>query len=379
MAVAMFIVLACPVQAKRTTSSPTSGRHYRISYAGNGRYLDIPAEGYYNNGTQLQLWDYAYGNQNQIFRLDNTDNGWRIVSQNGRILEVRDSRHDDCAPVAQWDAHDLNCGRWNIRTNNDGTVSFQNRESGKFLNVEGGGDAQNGNKLIQYYDDGTVAMRFRLEVLGDSDVLSASYQRDLYYNDIQWTQFNPLTSYIYNLSGWSKQEGNTYYYPSVGQKVFLSKDLLSPYTVGTLIHSSSYKKSTMDRVKAALRGELSESDVWQLGKDLGLNHVPYIGKIFAICKVLVDMEENPKWNSFLDAAHLDQEGHYSGVIVYTYLKINRISSWGPLNNGTTAWGTQYYIRKVPVVSYGTWTGDNFGDVCGIPAGVQSGSWSYEYK
>ena len=35
----------------------------------------------------------------------------------------------------------------------DGTVSFRNRESGKYLNVQGGGDAGNGTKIIQYYGE----------------------------------------------------------------------------------------------------------------------------------------------------------------------------------------------------------------------------------
>lgn len=35
----------------------------------------------------------------------------------------------------------------------------------------------------------------------------------------------------------------------------------------------------------------------------------------------------------------------------------------PLNNGTTAWETKYYIKKVPIVEYKSWTGDNFYDVC----------------
>lgn len=147
-----------------TTTSPANGSFVRIRYVVNGRYLDVPAEGISSNGTQLQLWDYAPGNQNQIFQLTDTGKGWRITSlQSGKVIEVRNSSHNDYAQVAQWDTHNLACARWDIVKNKDGSVSFRNRESGKYLNVCGGGNAGNGTKMIQYHDDKTTAMRFYIE------------------------------------------------------------------------------------------------------------------------------------------------------------------------------------------------------------------------
>ena len=147
-----------------TTTNPVSGSFVRIRYSVNGRYVDVPAEGISNNGTQLQLWDYAPGNANQVYQLIDTGNGWLIVSlQSGKVIEVRNSSHDDCAQVAQWSKHNLACARWDIVKNNDGSVSFRNRESGKYLNVCGGGNAGNGTKMIQYHDDKSAAMRFFIE------------------------------------------------------------------------------------------------------------------------------------------------------------------------------------------------------------------------
>lgn len=152
------------ISTSGTTTNPVSGSFVRIRYSVNNRYLDVPAEGISDNGTQLQIWDYAPGNQNQIFQLTDTGKGWYITSlQSGKIIEVRDSSHDDCAQVAQWDKHSLACARWDIVKNSDGTVSFRNRESGKYLNVYGGGNAGNGTKMIQYHDDNTYAMRFLIE------------------------------------------------------------------------------------------------------------------------------------------------------------------------------------------------------------------------
>ena len=155
---------AIHISTSGTTTNPVSGSFVRIRYSVNNRYLDVPAEGISDNGTQLQIWDYAPGNQNQIFQLTDTGKGWCITSlQSGKIIEVRDSSHDDCAQVAQWDKHNLACARWDIIKNSDGTVSFRNRESGKYLNVYGGGNAGNGTKMIQYHDDNTYAMRFLIE------------------------------------------------------------------------------------------------------------------------------------------------------------------------------------------------------------------------
>lgn len=172
-----------------TTTNSVNGSFVRIRYSVNGRYVDVPAEGISNNGTQLQLWDYAPGNANQVYQLIDTGNGWLIVSlQSGKVIEVRNSSHDDCAQVAQWSKHNLACARWDIVKNNDGSVSFRNRESGKYLNVCGGGNAGNGTKMIQYHDDKSAAMRFYIEpvtingyttVSGTIDTSKIKQEKDL--------------------------------------------------------------------------------------------------------------------------------------------------------------------------------------------------------
>ena len=236
MAVAMFVVLCCPAQAKTTVQSPTSGRYYRISYAKNGRYLDIPSEGYKNNGTQLQIWDYAKQHQNQVFRLDFTASGWHIVSQEGRYVTVQNAGHDNYTPVVQEAPMEgLKCALWNVRQNADGTVSFKNVESGKYLNVRGGGDAQNGTKIIQYKDDDTIAMRFYLEEMSDSDIVSAKFTRNVLNSELSWTLASTYNIEITNKTGWSKWVGNYRYYPTPRQKLLYSVEFLSPDTVAEMV------------------------------------------------------------------------------------------------------------------------------------------------
>lgn len=350
----------------------------RIRYAGNGRYLDIPSEAFYDNGTQLQIWDYAYGNQNQIFYFYETSEGWIISSHlTGKVIEVRDSSHNDYAQVAQWDAHNLACARWDIITNDDGTVSFKNRESGLYLNVFGGGDAANGTKIIQYHNDDTVAMKFYLEILGYDDILSATFKRSLYVNEVQWNEYSNY--YTYNLTGWGYTKNGKSYYPKPYQNpIFISAEYLSPNTVANLLRDKSYNKSTWNEIKSALAGELSESAISSLLSKLGFS-VPGLGGALGILQILWNSQDSTKWNKFVDAAQIDSQGRCSGVIVYTYYNITQNTLWEPLCNGTTAWGTTYRIRKTPYVEYNTWTGDNFYDVSNLPVNVYGGTWWYYFK
>lgn len=371
----MLCVICFPAKAKNTVTEPSNGRYYRIKYAGNNRYLDIPSEGYANNGTQLQVWNYVQGNQNQIFKLVkvNDSNKWRIVAQNGKIVEVRNSSHEDYAQVAQWDSHSLDCGLWTIRKNGDinGTVSFQNVESKKFLNVCGGGDAGNGTKIIQYHNDETIAMKFILEELSDSDIYSANYKRYIQDDEIWWLE-RPKGSGIINSSGFGKDG----YYPAPGQMLLASASFISPNTVANLLKKHAYSTSTWNQIKAALRGELDATAMNKLLKttlDIS-DDIPYIGLMISILQILVDSQSTSKWNKFVDAVEIYPNGQCSGVIVYNYY--NTTITQDP----NYASGMVYtYIGRRDVVSYKSWTGSNFADVKALPQQTKSGTWNYLYK
>lgn len=376
--VTMLTLLVPSVSA--ASEAPRNRSFVRIRHAGSGRYLDVPAEAVGSNGTQLQVWDYAYGNQNQIFRMFYTQRGWEIVSvQSGKCIEVRNSSHDDCAQVAQWDRHIGKCARWDIVNNSDGTVSFRNKESGKYLNVCGGGNAPNGTKIIQYHNDGTSAMRFYIEVLDNSDVLSATYKRKIQNSDIKWTRYNPFTSYTYNTTDFSKQSGSSYYYPTVGQKIFVSAEYLSPNTVGKLLEKNAYKQSVWNEIKSALAGDMSEAGIKALLKKLDFGDIPGIGTALGILQIIWNSRNDAEWNRFVQAATHDAQGRCSGVVVYTYYTINKIGSYGPLNNGTTARGMRYYINQGITLEYMRWTGDNFGAVKSAKTAGTSGTWYYRFK
>lgn len=375
-----ILTLMIPAVSATTTESPKNGSFVRIRHAGSGRYLDVPAEGIGNNGTQLQVWEFAYGNQNQIFRMYETSSGWEIISlQSGKCIEVRNSSHDDYAQVAQWDRHSGKCARWVLVYNTDGTVSFRNKESGKYLNVCGGGNAPNGTKMIQYHNDGTSAMRFYIEVMSNSDVLSATYKRNVKTSDIYWTSYNLLTSNIYNLTDYSRKVNGNYYYPSVGQKFLISAEFLSPATVSKLIHKKAYSTSVWNEIKSALAGDMTEAGIMALMKKLDFGEVPGLGTALGILQTLWNSRDKAKWNDFLNTVTYDAKGAPCGIIVYTYHLISRVSSYGPLNNGTTAWGMRYYITQNVVVEHKSWSGDNFGSVKSNKISGTAGTWYYTFK
>ena len=384
--ITMMLTVCLPVHAKTVKKKPKDGRYYRIRYAANDRYLDIPSDSYNDNGTQLQVWDYAYGHQNQVFYFKDTGNGWHITAMNGKIVEVRDSSHDDFASVAQWDYHELKCGLWKIVKNSDGTVSFKNKESGKYLNVEGGGDATNGTRIIQYRNDKTIAMKFYLERLDNEDVLSAFYERKMDKSEIQWTEYNPIVENIRNESPWTYQKDGVNYYPSVGQKIFVSMEFLSPNTAGNMVRERSYDKSLWSQITEAVNGEVSTEVVSQiannLAKEFGIERdIPFIGCALSLLKIVSESEDQNRWNRFVNAASLDERGRSAGVIVYTYYEVVDQRRPGPVynaleNDGSDWW---HYIRVIPHVEYKSWSGDNFGDVSGTPVNVVGGKWAYAFK
>ncbi len=374
-----FILLLFPlttVNAAIWSQEPINGGIARIYYAGNGKCLDTPAEALYDNGTQLQIWDEAEGNQNQLYGFFNTGDGWLIISiVNNKIIEVRDSSHDDYAQVAQWDRHNLACGRWDIIQNEDGTVSFRNKESGLYLNVYGGGNAQNGTRIIQYHDDGTIAMKFYLRFMEYNDVYSATFIRNIQEDEIEWSTSTSHFSII-NQTKWFNNK-NKFWYPTPNQGLILSTvEYLSPNTVANLMKEKAYNKSTWNEIKKAVSGETSETVVAALLTKLGFENVPGIGYALGILQTLLESKDREQWNKFLDAVKINGS-EISGVIVYTYYQIGITDLYGPRTNGTTGWGWTHTIVKTTVTKYKTWSGSDFSFE--LPCDVKSGKWYISFK
>ncbi len=363
------------------TQHPNDDEWVRIQYAGNGRYVEIPESGFDYNGTQLQLSSFTPEGKNQIFHLHNTGNGWIIMSDyNGKIVEVRNSSHNDWAEVSQWDKHDLLCGRWDIIANPDNTVSFKNRESDLYMNVKGRGDTF-GTKIIQYHDDETVANEFYLEYVTKNDVASATYVRSVQDSEIEWKKLTTSNKYlIINETGYEYEKRGVEYYPSPDQDdILASIEYLSPSMVSKLLLKPDYSKATWRRIDKALSGELSRTEIANLLTELGYGDVPAVGNALGVLQIISDSRSSSKWRRFVRAADVDKKGNNQGVIVSIYYDIVEESEYGPLNSRETRWGTIYHIKKEPYAKYQTWSGNNFQEFMYLPGNAKDGVWWYSYK
>ena len=383
-----------PVEAKWDVNELYSGEHYRIRYAGNGSYLDIPADGYTSNGTQLQVWEYAEGNQNQIFKLVDTGNGWHILSREGKVIEVRDSRHDDGAPVAQWDSHNLSCGLWDIQKNEDGTYSFRNRESGKYLNVCGGGNAVNGTKIIQWYNDGTEAMRFYLEVLRYEDVKSASYKRSKFrkteINYFKHAKSDPATKdwlyCIQDTTGLGYEDADYIYTPVPGEKIFVSMEFLAPDVVARTLVDECYRPSFLDSIKNIAKEksveQCSSAALGAAAEALGLASkvadyaIPGIELVYDISTAIADIDKNNDWNHYVDAAY-PKGNAIQGVIIYHYYETKLLYDL-PVPGSDMVSNS---LVKMERTEYKSWNGENFSDVWHPPVDTEgcNGTWILQFK
>lgn len=351
--------------------------YYRIQHVGSAKYLDVDAGNLYNNGTQLQIWEKAEGNQNQVFAMIKDGKYWRIFSYpSGKIVEVVNSSHQAYARVQQYDDCGQKCGRWDIIYNNDGTVSFKNCESGLYLNVYAN-YTENGSKLVQYPHDGTTAEKFKLQRLTTEDVISAKWIRTFRTSEIHWSTNGGLYSNIINLTMWKHK--NISYYPTPGYSYLASVEYLDPKTVFYMIKSRAYIDSAWIQIKEAVTSEATEEAISKALQALKIGNVPFLGTGLAILEILYNNEKNNEWNRFLDLVSYNEDTHSNnGIIIYTYETVICDAVYGPLANGTTQMGYRYFVKTSKKYEYYTWAGDNFGNVRYCP-NEQTGYWIYKFK
>lgn len=154
----MYFSLLLPVDAATIKEYVA----YRIIDVNSGKVLDI-ADASDENGAVVQIHDKEEGKKNQMFFIEKEDKSVviRAVHSNSVVM-VKKSSFSNSAPVVQWADEDLTSMRWKVIHNDDGSVSFENRNSGMMLDVTGG-KKSNGTPLQQYRADGTDSQKFRLE------------------------------------------------------------------------------------------------------------------------------------------------------------------------------------------------------------------------
>lgn len=157
----------------------TDTNYLIFQYGSQNGVLDIPAEGIHENGTQLQLWTYVEGNQNQLFALKkNSDGSYRIYSKaSNKALEVRNSSKDSGAQVAQWDYENgYACKDWFIRYDSS-TNAYEIINKNSLLALDlSNGTQQAGNKYQQWMRNNTAAQRFTFQTAASiKDTAAAAF------------------------------------------------------------------------------------------------------------------------------------------------------------------------------------------------------------
>lgn len=352
-----FIVMFCILginpnllNEESVTASAVSvvdGNCYAIKHVGSGKYLDINRGGT-ENGQFLQIWP-RNGNDNQNFTFLNWGSYWTIVPcHSNKVVEVRNSSRNDSAPVAQWEYAGIACQEWIIVNNSDGTVSFRNRNSGKYLDVQGNGKA-NGTRLIQYRRNNTTAQRFKLEYVKKvASLRSGSWTRSFSNSDIKWTQHNLNTNY-YNYTRFSNN--GAFKYPTPGYSYLYKYEYIDAETVHKMLVNKSLNKSTIQSIKDVLSDSANEYAKEQLLKKLGFGELKGTGIVMGILETLATEEKRSDWNKF---ANTTQSG--KGILKITYLTITTNPTWGPLSDGTGRYGWRYNIVEGKKYEYRVWDG-----------------------
>lgn len=359
----LFGVCSVSASASVYQKSPVSGGYYLIQHVGSGKYWDI-TDGSTANGARLQICQRLPEHQNQVFYLKKIGNYWRIGAYGSRkIIEVRNSSKSNHAEVAQWDYANISCQWWTIICNSDGTVSFKNVNSGKYIDVTGNGTAD-GTKMIQYTSNGTTAQKFKLYRLYNNDILNATWTRNLKTSNISWKKIN-WTSPVANYTKYSKSG----YYPTPGKTYLKKVEYIDADTVHDMLVKKGLNKSTFEQIKDIVYGEGTEEAAAALLKRMGYD-IPSMGIALGILETLATSQSRKDWNNF---ANTTKSG--KGIKKTTYVTFVKCSYYGPLNNGTTAWGTRYYVKEVYSYSYSVWN-ENGGATS--PSGYSS-SWEYTFK
>lgn len=360
---------------------------YKIQHVESGKLLDIRDESK-ENGAVLQIWEEYLGNNNQIVKITSVGNCKVILQPNHvegkKVIEVRNSNMDDHGEVGMWDYVDIPCQQWYIYRNDDGTYSFQNVNSGLFLNVEGN-CTENGTRVIQYHDDGSSAMRFNLYRLDDTDITTAKFMAN--DNNVSYSAY-PITTNTKNFSHYSGYVDGNLYLPTTNRKYLYSIQYLDFYT---LLHTigDAAKKATIEEMFK----DFSRQKATEIGTDMIVDYAKKKGLGFILDLVLKKggyvlelmyniyiSSSNQEWNNFVDhavaAMEINSKNSYfgkCGLKVTTYNTVYMASGYGPLNNGTTAWGSYNIIKDKFSFSYSRW------DEMGINRDMSNGTWTYHFK
>jgi hypothetical protein len=148
-----------------TSANIANGTYAIVAYNANFA-IDING-GSKDDGGNVHIWQLDKNNINQQFFVERQSDGtYKITAAvSGKVLDVKDANKNDDANVQQWGYGGGDNQKWYIVDIGGGWYKFVAKHSGKCLNVSGN-QYQNGINVQQYYDDGSNAVKFKLERIG---------------------------------------------------------------------------------------------------------------------------------------------------------------------------------------------------------------------
>lgn len=324
-----------------------SSGYYYIKCKNSGKYLDVK-DGSMENGATLQIWERYPMHQNQVFRIVHDDTGvggYKIIAwQSKKVIEVRDSSNDDGADIAQWDDCNLLTQRWKIIFNSDGSVSFRNKNSKKYMDVYGN-YTSNGTTIQQYRKNNTTAQKFYLYKASNKDILNAVFKTNL-SSKIEYAAFSK-NDRVFNATEFDTQfSGNTKYLPAPGRKYLYSVEYIDSATKTELLKQGSLPSSILEDIGDLLEGNFNESVAQALLKTIGFSEkiLSVLGStigVLGVVQILDSQKSKKDWAKFVNAV---EKGN--GIIKYTYITI-------------TPTGGKYgvFFKQIESYEYEVWSGN----------------------
>lgn len=179
MALLLGFCIAFSISMKAEAETVSYNTVYRIVDMNSKKPIDIE-DGSQENGAAAQIWDWKNDHANQMFYFEKSGDYVKIKALHSlKVLMVRKSSFKDSAVVYQWADEGLSSMEWKVIDNGDGTVSFENHNSGKRLDVAGGGKSK-GTTLQQYRADGSDSQKFRLDEVTADEIGQAMLSSDRY-------------------------------------------------------------------------------------------------------------------------------------------------------------------------------------------------------
>lgn len=353
-----ILVMMCLIMALVPTSvfaadvGDVQEGYYYIKHVESGRYLEINPDQAQKDGSALRMWYKVEKRQSQVFYLEDTGNGWKIISHpSGKVIEVYNASYNNLASVVQGEYDKTTSERWNIFSNWDGTVSIQNLKSGYWLNSSG---TRNGATFVQEKQTYSNSPdKYVLYRLGIDDILKATLNRDIDEQEIEWCDGNKN---VLNLTGWNFYN----YYPNPGSKYLEAGIYVDAPSVAQIIKIRSTLPHYWEEVKAAVNGEMTEREVQNLLAFLGLDDPLYL-------HVLWQFRYNKDYDNFVKAANKDRYGNYSGVIVFRAQIVTERGVSSGYNNWIKV------VEKVEQTYYMTWAEKNLGNI------LENKGWNVIFK